>query len=151
MYHKFANCDAADSYSRRFVHGLNPSFLSKHGFANEAELIADFKDWLSWKDYRFLFSNNPTIERRALSLNVTDICLPIWLERVHCAYHLVARRFKELNIPILCISCYKDAHSLYEKPPYFKNETVKVKADHGHHCSLFDAYELYLFYILHVL
>ena len=151
VYHQFADSKTEeDSHCRRFIHGLNRSFLFKHGFDNETELLADFKLWLKYKTPKFIFANNPRKEMNALSLNIRDIHLPNWLERVNGAYHKVAVRFKELNIPLLCYSCYREAHSSYENVSVSscKNESLKVKAQHGHRCSLYDTYELYLFYIM---
>ncbi len=75
--------------------------------------------------------------------------LPNWIVRVDKQYHKIARRFKDRNIPYhSTTNCFEEAHCNFVPLTYFKNETAKIKADHGFHCSLYDVYELYLFYVM---
>ena len=152
VYHGFAMCyDNNDWFSRRYVHGLNVDFLREHGFSNSQNLIADFKSWLSDKSYLIMFANDSIYECEVLKpLHFEDLRLPPWIERVKMSYHQIAVRYKELNIPILNSSCFHDAHTSFRKSysHALRNETMIVKAQHGHHCALYDCYELYLKYIM---
>lgn len=152
VYHQHANCDSSlDSYSRRFVHGLNLDYLQQQGFPNESKLVADFHCWLNKFNVTRMFANNPAKERRLLgNMRVEDILLPSWLEREKEPYHKVSRRYKQLNIPILNVRCDAYIHNRYVmKSRYVRtcNETEITKLLHGRHCSLYDSYEMYLFYV----
>ena len=152
VYHKFADCKAkVDHYCRLFVHGLNPWFLSVNGFCNEKLLIADFKQWLSTKTYRLVYSNDASFEGKVLyPLHIEELTLPPWLQRVNEDYHQEAFRRKQYRIPVHNVTCDENAHTYYRRPYYWKNETAFVKANHGHHCALYDCYELYLYYLKRV-
>ena len=150
VYHKFANTEEMNPYAHKYVHGLNNDFLSSNGFETEVLLIADFKAWLDSKSYRLLLANDPATESILFKpLYIEDVRLPSWKDRIHRPYHAVANRFKELNIPILNTSCSSAAHSdfrIYPCAP--RTESQVARFTHGHHCSLYDCYELFLYYIL---
>ena len=148
VYHAHAVPDNPDSWSSRHIHGLNKTFLQRHGFPNEQTLIRDFKRWLRSKDVLSMYANNPSKEMSALNLIINDMDLPRWSERVCQPYHQLALTFKTEFIPILDTRCCEQAHSDFVKYPMKKlNETEIAKRDFGFHCSLYDAYELYLCYI----
>lgn len=150
VYHKYASGVAKYDYQHNYVHGLNESFLRCNGFPSHKELIADFKAWLATKRYRIVFANDPTSEKETFHpLYIEDIKLPGWKTRTHQPYHKVANQFKKLNVPILNTACHMDAHSDFMFfHPSIRTESQCARALHGHHCSLYDAYELYLFYIM---
>ena len=153
VYHKFAAVDnlSVDSHSRRYIHGLNPSFLNENGFCNESLLIRDFKQWLNHLPYSVIYANDSSHENTLLkNVHVTDFRLLPWIERDNRPSHKIAFQFKLLNVSILQEnnSCFLSAHNLYETRHHFRNETDIVKSRHGHHCALYDAYELYLFYVM---
>ena len=149
VYHGHAVSQTPDSWARRHIHGLNTLFLQQHGFSCEDELIADFKHWLRGKDVLAMFANNPMKEMTVLNLPIKDMNMPPWAERVNQPYHVITRSFKQQFIPILNKRCCASAHSYYEKFPV-KNftQTEIAKRDFGFHCALYDAYELYLCYIV---
>ena len=150
VYHAHASCErGTDFWSRKYLHGLNPTYIKENGFSCESVMISDFHNWLSKKNYFRIYGNDVRRECNKFSLNLTDLKLPVWIERVKQSYHSVSNRYKELNIPILHTSCSKRAHTCYVEPDqsWFKTKTQNVQADHGHHCSLYDAYELYLLYV----
>lgn len=68
--------------SRLHVHGLNTNFLNHHGFPDEEALIQDFKEWLSPKDVMTMYANDPTKENNILNLNIKDIGISPWADRV---------------------------------------------------------------------
>ncbi len=148
VYHKHARCTAdEDRYSRRHIHGLNPEFLHEKGLCDETALIYDFQIWLKGKPYNVILSNDGRKERKSLaSLRVQDLCLPPWLERITESYHKKAFEWKEKRIPVHGTTCNEDAHTLYRRPHDLKNDTAVAKAKHGHHCSLYDCLELYLYF-----
>ena len=150
VFHGHAYTDDGDTFSRNHVHGLSQSFLFDKGCSTLEELIADFKQWLSGKNYLTIFGHNPQTEMQMLCLNIADIGLPPWSLRKDEAYHEVALKFKKLNIPINRVRCPKEAHAWFHGPCYMKNKTdgELAKARHGYHCSLYDAYELYLCYVM---
>ncbi len=156
-YHNFARVSdpSVDCYSRQRIHGLQPSFLTEYGFPSESLLIDDFKRWLGTKSICKIYANEAARESAALKpYDVHNLKLPNWIERVKESYHQVAHRFKDLNIPIHSnTSCFEKAHTFFIpfKSYQCRNETQIVKAEHGHHCSLYDAYELYLFYVMRMI
>lgn len=149
VYHKYADSEELQPYARKHVHGLNKEFLQSNGFPTEAELIADFKAWLDSKPYRVLYANDPTTEIKLFeTLEIENLCLPPWRIRYKGSYHIVAHRFKTLYVPILNTACCYEAHRDFRCYPKATSDTQIVKNLHGHHCSLYDAYELYLFFLV---
>lgn len=154
VYHKHAACDPSlDAWSRKNLHGLNPTYLHDHGFSNESELAANFQCWLKSFNVQCMYANNPGKERELLGMkNIYDILLPTWRERGEMTYHVNANLFKKLSIPIQGVHCSGYVHNSFVStrgyvPLYCQNE----KLLHGYHCSLYDCYEMYLFhlYVVH--
>ena len=148
VYHEHAMPDNPDQWARRHIHGLNEKFLQQHGFPNEETLLRDFKRWLRGKDVLSIYANAPSKEATALNLVIHDMNIPSWAERVYQSYHQTVLSFKNEFIPILDKRCCAEAHISFVKYPLKRlNETEIAKRDFGFHCSLYDAYELYLCYI----
>ena len=149
VYHAHAVCACAcDTWARCHIHGLQPSFLNHHGFPSEAALIYDFKDWLRGRDVLAMYANDPKKESTALNLPIKDMDIPPWRERIYQPYHQMALTFKRDFVPILNKRCCSEAHSAFTGYPLKRvTETEIAKRDYGFHCSLYDAYELYLCYI----
>lgn len=148
VFHGHAFTVEPDFFARRHIHGLNPEFLREEGYKSPTELIEAFHSWIRGKRYIFLYGNNPSKEVMELQLFVSDLSLDPWKMRSHKAYHEVAYSFKRHNIPICSKSCSKEAHSEYRSAyvrPFNLSDAAKER--HGHHCSLYDCFELYLFYI----
>lgn len=149
VFHGHAYTEEEDSFARRHIHGLNRDFLINKGFHHHSQLINSFKEWLRNKNYLIIYGNAPSSEMAALEIEVSDIYMDKWAERVKQPYHQVALRFKNLFIPICGKSCCKQAHSSFQyiivRRP--NNESDIARRQHGFHCSLYDVYELYLFYI----
>ena len=150
VYHKHADCDPSlDFWARQNIHGLNVKYLSQCGFPNETVLIADFEKWLQSLNIKCMFANNPAKERHMLpKYEVFDILLPPWEKRIDMSYHEVANRFKELNLPVSSAQCSTYIHNQYCRSRFFTTNSQVLKSLHGYHCSLFDCYEMYLFYLL---
>jgi len=149
IFHAFANCEEDDSFSRLHVHGLNTTYLKKHGFANELALLQAFKDWLKNKPFIRIVANAPYKESKALCLNIYDANLSRWTDRQFEIPHIIALRYKELMLDINDRCCSKIAHSFYQCAPTSGSlETFRAKERHSFHCALYDAYELYLHSIL---
>ena len=148
VYHAHANTYKDDSWSRLHIHGLNLFYLERYGFHNEEALIHNFKDWLRPKDVLNIYANDPKKESQLLNMRVTDLGLPPWAKRVYQPYHQMAVSFKQDFIPILDKRCCLEVHSMYRRYPMKRlSATELAKRDHGFHCSLYDAYELYLCYV----
>lgn len=152
VYHQHADCDPeVDSFCRKYIHGLNPEYLHRYGFRNECALVADFQRWLTKFKVVLMLANNPAKERKLLgNVYVEDILLPDWVHRQKALYHTVSRRFKELNLPIRNVRCDAYIHNCYvDMPRYTRGlkESEVMKLLHGRHCSLYDTYEMYLFYV----
>ena len=149
VFHGHAKTSERDCWSRHHVHGLSLDYLNEHGFPSEEHLISEFKRWLKNKNYLNCFANAPHKESRALRLNVCDIGMSPWELRQHEPSHLIALRFKEMNIGIFNKKCCQKAHSLYRGVDIRKNNNSEMaRARHGYHCSLYDCYELYLCFIM---
>ena len=150
VYHKYAMCPPfADAWARLHLHGLNVSYLAKHGLKDEATLLCDFKRWLDQFEVVTMYANNPTRELEKLDLSIVDIGLPPWAERVHHSYHKTPQDHKWTSRPFCHITCNNHVHSDYVYRSYHdcRTYTQKVKAAHGFHCSLADVHELYLYYL----
>jgi hypothetical protein len=148
VFHDFADTasddDDDDNYARRHVHGLNREHLKKAGFPSEGCLISEFKLWLAPKGNIQIFANGVDRERKLLGLKILELKLSPWSERRHDTSHIMARRYKELSIPILKESCSQHAHSSFVSAIISSNyETNIAKARHGYHCALYDVLELY--------
>ena len=149
VFHAYAKTHESDYFARAHIHGLNVDYLQENGFSNEETLIQMFKKWLKKKDYVDIVANNPQCEIDRLKIRICDIALPPWAERHETASHQVALCFKELSIPICYNFCPQKAHSSFVKHYSHKDKlTNEAKRKHGFHCSLYDAYELYLFYVM---
>ena len=150
IYHKYAACSPfAAAWATLHIHGLNVSYLTKHGFKDEETLICDFKRWFRQFHVMSIYGNNPTRELGKLDLNIIDIGLPPWAERVQHSYHQIPQMYKWSSKPLCRISCNNHIHSDYVYRCYqdCQTYTQQVKAAHGFHCSLADVHELYLFYL----
>ena len=150
VYHKHIDCKARDDvWSRQNFHGLNLDYLHKYGHRCLCDFIADFQRWLNKFHILQLYANNPHKERVLLHTSlINDLLLPVWRQRVSQPYHQVAVCFKDLNVPILNTKCDSYVHNAYDC--FIRNDESdleKLKRLHGYHCSLYDCYELYLFYL----
>ena len=149
VFHAYARTEEEDTFARSHVHGLNKDYVILLGFASEAELVEEFKSWLSSKPYIALFANGAHKEAQMLNMTVCDFNLAPWAERQHHASHKIAIRYKELSIPICGRKCSPYAHSSYVSPPACANAfTALAKSCHGYHCALYDCVELYFQHIL---
>ena len=148
VFHGYAFTTEDDYFARKHIHGLSPDFLKKAGYESPSQLIETFHSWLRGKRFIFLFGNNPGKEVKDLQLFISDIGLDQWKTRAYKAYHEVAYSFKKQNIPICSKRCCVEAHSMYHSAivrPFNLGDAAKER--HGHHCSLYDCFEMYLFYI----
>lgn len=151
VFHAYAKCDyyKDDIWCRNHLHGLNPDFLERHGVKSEAVLRQDLRHWLAKKNYFYIYVNAAQKESNFLFHDMIDIELPSWIDRVKLVSHKVAFRFKQLNAAVLRTVCPEEAHSSYKSHcPQIRTQTQKLKAFHGYHCSLYDAYELYLYHVM---
>lgn len=157
VYHNFA-FSSSDNWARRNIHGLNSNFLLHFGFPNAKILQKDFDKWISKYEIVKVFENCPNSMSYSFFDNIEDLRLPPWTARVNEQYHITANRLKECNGKIFerkCathmfdVNCIMQIHSKYK--PYLtfnrcRNLTERIKLQHGHHCALYDAFELYLYY-----
>ena len=153
IYHKYAYCPPhKDKWARRHIHGLDPFLLKEYGFRCEDELLEDFRKWLSqFPNINTMYANNPTKEKSYLKMDIKDIGLPVWSERVKHRYHKIPNALKEDNDCIfmqLGVYCHLDIHSkfCYSPPPLTDSANHLAKANSSFHCSLCDVSELYLYY-----
>lgn len=148
VFHAHADVSsvAVDAWSRKNVHGLSLDFLNQHAFPSQHELCAAFHVWYSKKQTAVNFANNPVKETKFLNIKLTDVQLPIWVERINCPAHRIALAFKRHETPVGNSVCYNHIHNCYS--PSACNEEVDArmlaKREWGHHCSLYDAFEAYL-------
>jgi len=148
VFHQHAKAESPDFWARRHIHGLSPVYLNEFGVSDEATLIKNFKTWLQGKDVLVMYANDPKKESTSLNLPVKDMGLPQWSERAFLPYHQTALDYKKNFIPILNKRCCQEAHASFSNYRMKKqNKTEQAKFDHGFHCSLYDAYELYLCYV----
>ena len=147
-YHAFAQSEINDSFSRYYVHGLNANFLRHNGFPCEADLIQNFKSWLDSKPHVALFGQNPHRESKVLNVKINDMTLGSWSKRRYEPWHRMVKRFKDHMVAFAGKRCSHAAHSSFRKPPDCSSfMTYVAKMEHGFHCALYDAFELYLYYL----
>ena len=148
VFHAHAFSDVDDWYARKHVHGLSPSYLSKAGYCNVQQLFSAFYDWLYDKSFITLYGNYPAQEIADLKISIRDIKLDSWRVRRNKTSHKIALLYKKLFIPIKSIQCCEEAHSHFKSVPTRPfNLSDAAKEEHGFHCSLYDTYEMYLFYL----
>ena len=151
VYHRFAYCPPhKDEWSRRHVHGLDPSILIHIGFVNETYLISDFKRWLSGFHIVKILGNDSEREAATLQLHIDNLYLPCWVDRVRQDYHMHCdqKKFRDEMIFDMAI-CFGERHHLYRPPSHCNTRnkaTYIAKLSSRWHCSLYDVYELYLYY-----
>lgn len=153
VYHNFAYCPKyLDKWARRHIHGLDTSVFSSIAFENEDALCKDFKEWTSsFSNIVEMYANCPRKENTLLGLDIKDIGLPVWSERVKHKYHNVPNMLKERNESFFMgfdECCHSMYHRLY-RPSYkvFLHTPCQIaKWQSGYHCSLADSFELFLYY-----
>ena len=149
VYHANAYTDQPDDWSRSHVHGLDKTFLKENGFPDQVTLVSDFKRWLRNKDILVTYANNPGKEIQTLNLLVKDIGMPQWAERVYLTSYRTALAFKRKSVPVRNTICKSGAHGKFRYYPNYRYTFAEhIKRDFGHHCSLYDAFSLYLYYVL---
>lgn len=145
VFHGYAFTHEEDDFARQHIHGLNKTFLKLEGYQTTEELVQAFRSWMRGKPISFIYGNNPAIERKELNLNIVDVGLDQWIDRINQPYHCIARAFKEKFIPICSKRCSFDAHSSFRGAFVRRNKlSDRARASHGFHCSLYDCYEMYL-------
>lgn len=147
-YHKFAHA-SGDVWARRNIHGINSEVTQKLAFPNEKCLQKDFEKWKKQYNIVKVFENSPNDASCLFFDDIIDLRLPLWVDRVNKSSHIIANRLKEDNAYICDTNCRTSIHSSYR--PYLtlgrcKNLKERIKLQHGLHCALYDAFELYLFY-----
>lgn len=150
VFHKHAECHPKDDkWSRKHIHGLNRNYLSNSGYSNENDLVTACYNWLKSFKVVVLYANNPSKERKLFpKYSVFDMFLPSWEDRMNQPYHVLAHRFKFLNVPILNTRCSAYVHAEYLNKRWMGPSLKDMaKVLHGYHCSLYDCYELYLFFL----
>lgn len=148
VFHEYGNFCAQDFYARQHVHGLDKLFLRWNSVGSESELLELFLSWLKLKSYKAIYANNPAKEANVLGLPILNFPLPNWVERQHKSFHRTAVSLKNHCKPIfMYVCCPLDAHCSFLYPADHVNpERRLAKVEHGYHCALYDAYELYLAY-----
>lgn len=151
VYHKFA-FSHGDTWCRRNIHGLNLDFLHRFGFANEDELLNDFKLWTHNKNIKMVYENGISLSTLKVFKSCQNLPLSNWTVRIHEDYHKLAYKLKMLESEIHGVNCTAHVHSMFRPYGRIKNnfppkDSVLAKESHGYHCALYDAYELVLFYL----
>ena len=142
VFHDFANAAPGDSDVS--VHGLPPTI--PNACANQDELLCKFKVWLSEHPYSCMYANDPHLEQHLLHLDVKDLRLPLWKDRMTSFSHCVAVLAKRIHYDIMGHSC--SCHTMFQmlSPKRFPiNLGIMARSLFGHHCALYDCLELYLY------
>ena len=145
VFHGYAITNTKDDFSRRHIHGLNPTCVKAQvPFPSEATLIAVFNIWIARKPCVEFYANDSLRESLVLKLDIKDFRLKPWAERKDRQSHIIARKCKERATPVLGRSCPPEVHSSFTNAPHSRNSaTFEAKAEHGYHCALYDVLELY--------
>ena len=148
VFHEHAFTNLPDTFSRKHIHGLSSEFLKAKGHTSPSDLVTAFKRWLAPKNHILMYANNPKKEMDEFHTYICDIGLDAWKKRNDKTYHIIANTFKKHFIPIRSKRCSPEAHSSFTRALVRPNNlSDAAKEQHGFHCSLYDAYELYLFYV----
>jgi len=149
-FHRYVNYSSEidhDKFARRHVHGLCRNYLQQYGLRDESELKLLFEQWLKSHPFSVIFANAPQREQSFLSLNICDVRLKPWKERVNCVSHKVALYMKKNEIPVCETTCH--AHKCFigwrPKKCNVLSETDAAKIPFSFHCSLYDCIESFLF------
>lgn len=138
-----------DMWARFNVHGLNIDYLREHGVTDEKTLVEEFKDWLSWHPHVTLYAHAPAKEEKLLGLPIEDVKLLPWIERDTHVSHKVACNLKQVNFPVCNVRC-REAHSSFVRwsssEKYCNKQSELIKRTFGHHCSLYDSVECFLYH-----
>ena len=152
VFHEFAKSHISDQWGRKHIHGLNQHWLIDNAkYDSEKQLVQAFLQW--YKGFRHVltvFANAPAREISLIghNIHIDDISLPSWEHRERRACHQTALYFKRANVPILNRRCSSHAHSSYKYFPVYRNSTTEMaKKRWMHHCSLYDVFETYLYFI----
>ena len=148
VFHEHAYAKQENDFATLHVHGLVNDYVRKKGHENTAQLIDAFRSWLKGKIVLTIYGNNPAYECRALDMNILDVDLDKWIDRIHRPYHIIANAFKNKFLPISGKRCTGEAHRAFLGVRIRGgNESDIARHKHGVHCSLYDCYEMYLCYI----
>jgi len=137
-----------DHFARSHIHGLDIDFLEQYGLDNTDVLYSFFSSWLKKHSVTHLFAHAPSKEKNFLQLPIQDVHLKPWRERHVLSSHRNSFFMKMTSIPICNVSCnaHTAFHGWYPKRKANKlNATDIVKTEFGHHCSLYDCVECFLF------
>jgi len=150
VFHSYAYTNKNDWFARKHIHGLDPLFLKQNGYENSAELFTAFQCWMKRKCHIVaMYGNAPNKEKKELNLDITDIGLDNWATRHTKLYHQIAVSYKKKSLAIHTQRCTAKAHSRFQSAIVRHNNVGDaVREQHGYHCSLYDCYELYLFFHL---
>ena len=136
-----------DVYARRHIHGLDISLLRQPHLPSLGEVLDLFNAWLQKYPSDKLYGHAPVKEKDLISLFIYDACLKPWAERVHCRSHQMALNMKLNCKPVRGVTC--SVHSQFiewrVKNELSPSATDIAKKDFGHHCSLYDCMEVFLF------
>ena len=145
-----------DYFARYHIHGLDRTILSQRGLCDADEVRELFYRWLKSHPYDAIYGHAPAKEKDFLGLSTIHDCqLKPWKERIHCKSHAIAVNMKRFCVPICNINC-SDVHRQFKgwkssrkgANEYLLTATDVAKQDFGHHCSLYDCVEIFLFLIL---
>ena len=147
VFHGYASAHQHHSFPEYAIHGLCPLYLRENGHRRPEELLLELKNWLRrWPTAR-LVANGPGLEASILGRRVDDAGLPPWVKRAELQCHKMAKHAKQTLFKINGVSCtgLQGAHRRFRGWPKQRTPTDLVKADGGHHCALYDCFELFLF------
>lgn len=138
-----------DMWARFHIHGLNIDYLREHGVSDEKTLVEEFKEWLSSRPHVALYAHAPSKEENLLDLPIEDVNLLPWIQRDNDVSHKLACNLKQTNHPICDVNC-REAHFSFVRwkssKMYANKESERIKHAFGHHCSLYDAVECFLYH-----
>lgn len=143
-----------DSFSRRYIHGLDCDFLFQHGLPTEGDLVTTFLEWLEHHPYTAIYAHAPAKEKKlfaaatSASLLIRDISLRPWKDRRFESSHRKALAMKINCVPVCGVTC--SAHnSVCWRAKNVKTPSAAdcAKMDFLHHCSLYDCIECLFFYL----
>ena len=131
-----------DWYARMYIHGV-PEDLN----IVSIPWLAAFKRWREKFSSFILIANAPVQEEKFFGEAVMDVRLKNWVDRAAEISHLISRFFKSRELNICGVCCCLLNHGLYKGHKVKHNkpsEADLVKIAHGHHCALYDAFEVCL-------
>lgn len=134
-----------EAWCQKYLHGIashTPSITYADAMMNLYLFIWQYQDCV-------VKCNGLDISLLLPYMSVKDMNFPSWSERVGTYYYTAAKLFKyhAARYNMFVNPCAVSNHICYRAHPYPKlhTPTQRAKYEHGYHCAMSDAFELFMY------